>query len=43
LIVPGGLVHVDILALGAHAKVEKLEKKLKENGILQEGWDRDHK
>ena len=30
------------LALGAQAKVDKLEKKLKERGILEEGWDKEN-
>lgn len=30
------------LALAAHGKVDKLEKKLKEKGILEEGWDQEN-
>lgn len=30
---------IAILALAAHSKVGKLEKKLKEKGILEEDWD----
>jgi hypothetical protein len=37
-----GIVIV-FLALAAHAKVDKLEKKLKEKGILEEDWDKDKK
>ena len=32
-----------LLGLATSAKVEKLEKKLKEKGILEDGWDgQDH-
>lgn len=34
---------IAILALANHAKVDKLEKKLKEKGILEEDWDKDKK
>jgi hypothetical protein len=37
-----GIVIV-FLALAAHGKVDKLEKKLKEKGILEEDWDKDKK
>lgn len=31
------------LGLAAFAKVNKLEKKLKETGVLEDGWDDDRK
>lgn len=37
-----GIVIV-FLALAAHSKVDKLEKKLKEKGILEEDWEKDKK
>lgn len=37
-----GIVIV-FLALAAHGKVDKLERKLKEKGILEEDWDKNKK
>ena len=39
LLIGIGIV-IFFLAFAAHGKVDKLEKKLKEKGILEEDWDK---